>query len=66
MMRTCNLPVTSDQERREEARWRGQKLSACRVCLRRHSAEMTPNTIESGWSVENYIDVFMSRNLAEV
>ena len=54
MMRTCNLPVTSDQERREEARWRGQKLSACRVCLRRHSAEMTPNTIESRWSIENY------------
>ena len=59
---TCQWPVT----RREEARWRGQKLSACRVCLRRHSAEMTPNTIESGWSIENYIDVFMSRNLAEV
>ena len=48
---TCQWPVT----RREEARWRGQKLSACRVCLRRHSAEMTPNTIESGWSIENYI-----------
>ena len=65
MMRTCNLPVTSDQERG------GQMAGSEAECMqgvspRRHSAEMTPNTIESGWSIENYIDVFMSRNLAEV
>ena len=59
MMRTCNLRVTSDQERGGQMAGSGAE---CRVC-----PELSPPSLskdhrsgESAWSVENNIDIYLN------
>ena len=65
-MRTCNLPVTSDQWPGEERG--GQMAGSEAECMQGVSPPSISrdDTQHQQSQDENYIDVFMSRNLAEV
>ena len=59
MMRTCNLRVTSDQERGGQMAGSGAE---CRVCpeLSPLSLSRDDTSRESALSIENNIDIFKS------